>query len=79
MSIFDALSIYHNNVSTNKRSKIMDFMSFLLGGIVGADIMEEYYRDEIEEELYQDYLYELEQEREALRDFYALNYGDDDE
>ena len=57
----------------------MDFMSFLLGGIVGADIMEEYYRDEIEEELYQDYLYELEQEREALRDFYALNYGDDDE
>lgn len=57
----------------------MDFMSFLIGGMVGADIMEEYYRDEIEEELYQDNMYELEQEREALRDFYALNYEDEDE
>lgn len=57
----------------------MDFMSFLLGGMVGADIMEEYYRDEIEEELYQDYMYELEQERESLRDFYALNYENNNE
>ena len=57
----------------------MDFMSLLLGGIAAADIMEEYYRDEIEEELRQDYMYELEQEREALRDYYALKYGDDDE
>lgn len=57
----------------------MNFMSFLLGGMVGADIMEEYYRDEIEKELYQNYIYELEQEKESLRDFYALNYENNNE
>lgn len=57
----------------------MDFMSFLLGGMIAADFMEEYYRDEIEDELRQDYMYELEQERESLRDYYALNYGDEDD
>ena len=57
----------------------MDFMSFIFGGIVAADIMEEYYRDEIEEEIYQDYLYELEQERDSIRDYFEISYENSDD
>ena len=44
--VSDAYIVYPNNVSTNKRSKPMDFMSFLIGGMFIADILDECDREE---------------------------------
>ncbi len=50
----------------------MDFMSFLMGGMFVADVLDEYDRYEEEErerEILDDYLYEMELARERLQDF----------
>lgn len=50
----------------------MDFMSFLMGGMFVADVLDEYDRYEEEEkerEIFDDCLYEMELARERLQDF----------
>ena len=50
----------------------MDFMSFLMGGMFVADVLDEYDRYEEEErerEILDDCLYEMELARERLQDF----------
>ncbi len=55
MPISDADIIHHNNVSNNKRSKPMDFISFLLGGMFVADVLDEYDREDENDDYFDDY------------------------
>lgn len=57
----------------------MDFMSFLLGGMFAAEVLDEYDRQEAEYDMYEDYLYEMEQERERLQDLLTLEHSFEDD
>ena len=47
----------------------MDLMSFILGGMFVADVLDEYDIQRKEQEILEDYLYEIEHVKECFQDF----------